>query len=231
VNAPAVQSPHDWLAERLGHRFREPALLEAALTHRSAGPANYERLEFVGDALLNCVIAVRLYHEFPEASEGELSRYRAALVSGSSLAEVAAELGLGERLRLGGGELKSGGFRRLSILADALEAVFGAVYLDAGYDAAAAVVGRLYAGRLGRLPAAGELKDPKTRLQELLQGRGHALPVYVVDSVSGEPHEQTFAVTCSVEALGLSASGSGSSRRKAEQEAALGVLAAAEAQP
>jgi ribonuclease-3 len=214
----------EWAASRLGHAFRDPALLESALTHRSAGRCNYERLEFVGDAVLNFAIAALLYREFPDADEGELSRYRASLVSGSSLAEVASELNLGRQLRLGGGEMKSGGDRRSSILADALEALFGAVYVDGGMTAAVAVVESLFAGRLGALPDARELKDAKTRLQELLQAKGLPLPAYELDSVSGEPHEQWFVASCSVATLDVAERGEGSSRRRAEQEAARRVL-------
>ena len=213
-----------WAEARLGYGFRDPALLDAALTHRSASGRNYERLEFLGDAVLNFATAVLLYRVYPDADEGDLSRYRAALVSGTSLAEVATGLGLGEQLRLGGGELKSGGFRRSSILADALEAVFGAVYLDGGGDAAGAVIERLFADRLGALPEPGELKDPKTRLQELLQARGQPLPVYAVEAVSGEPHDQWFVASCEVAPLGARARGEGSSRRRAEQDAAQRVL-------
>ena len=217
-------TPETWAAARLGHRFADPAVLTAALTHRSAGRANYERLEFLGDAVLTLVVSELLYREFPTASEGDLSRYRATLVSGSMLAAVATELGLGEQLRLGGGELKSGGFRRGSILSDALEGVIGAVYVDGGFEAARGVVGRLYAGRLERLPVPHELKDAKTRLQEELQRRGLPLPAYVVESVSGEPHEQHFAVACEVSSLKLKTQGEGSSRRRAEQEAAQRLL-------
>jgi ribonuclease-3 len=213
-----------WAEARLGYVFRDPALLDAALTHRSASKHNYERLEFLGDAVLNFSTAVLLYRAYPDADEGDLSRYRAALVSGSSLAGIAASLGLGEQLRLGSGELKAGGFRRGSILADALEALFGAVYVDGGIGAAHAVIERLFAGQLGQLPQAQELKDPKTRLQELLQARGLRLPVYAVEEVSGEPHDQRFVASCEVAALELRASGEGSSRRRAEQEAAQRVL-------
>ena len=213
-------TPEAWAAARLGHRFADPAVLTAALTHRSAGRANYERLEFLGDAVLTLIVSEMLYREFATANEGDLSRYRATLVSGSTLAAIATELGLGEQLRLGGGELKSGGFRRGSILADALEGVIGAVYVDGGFVVARDVIERLYAGRLAQLPVAQELKDAKTRLQEELQRRGLALPAYVVVSVSGEPHAQHFAVVCEVVALGLKVRGEGSSRRRAEQEAA-----------
>ena len=214
------RSAEVWAESRLGYRFRDPALLDAALTHRSAGRTNYERLEFLGDAVLTLVVAMRLYDAYPDADEGELSRYRATLVNGRSLAELAAELGLGDRLRLGGGEMKSGGFRRDSILADALEAVFGAVHLDGGLVAAEAVISRLFAARVAALPGVAELKDPKTRLQELLQGRGLGLPAYAVDDVSGAPHEHWFVASCAVEAFGLRERGEGSSRRRAEQDAA-----------
>ena len=221
-------SPHsagDWVESRLGYTFRDPALLDAALTHRSAGRANYERLEFLGDSVLNFVVAVLAFQSFPEASEGDLSRYRSALVSSRTLADMAAGLKLGDQLRLGGGELKSGGFRRDSILADSLEAVFGAVYLDGGLEAAHGVIERLVAARLRNLPDAQELKDPKTRLQEELQSRGLALPRYAVEEVSGEPHDQWFVASCEVAALELRERGEGSSRRKAEQDAAQRVLA------
>ena len=218
-------SAGEWSEQRLGYRFRDPALLDAALTHRSAGRANYERLEFLGDAVLNFVVAVLAFHDYPQSSEGDLSRYRAALVSSHTLAAVAAELQIGEHLRLGGGELKSGGFRRGSILADSLEALFGAVYLDGGLDPARAVISRLLGLRLAQLPTAEDLKDPKTRLQEELQGRGLALPKYAVEEVAGEPHEQWFVASCEVPALGVRERGEGSSRRKAEQEAAQRVVA------
>jgi ribonuclease-3 len=220
-----LNDPNEWLLSIFGRECRDLRLLEAALTHRSAGGSNNERLEFLGDAVLNSVIALLLYREFAAAPEGDLSRYRASLVSGESLAAVAAEIGLGEQLRLGSGELKSGGFRRKSILADALEALFGALYLDGGYDAAAHAIETLYAHRLNQLPAAQDLKDPKTRLQEALQARGHPLPVYAVESVSGEPHDQEFLVSCRIEALDLVESAKGGSRRKAEQRAAEKVIA------
>jgi len=220
-----VLTAPEWAEARLGYVFRDPALLDAALTHRSASGRNYERLEFLGDAVLNFNVAVLLFRGYPEADEGDLSRYRASLVSGASLATVAARLALGEQLRLGGGELKSGGFRRSSILADALEALFGAVYLDGGAPAAAAVIERLFAGPLGELPEARELKDPKTRLQELLQARGLGLPAYAMEPVSGDPHDQWFVASCEVGSLGLNERGEGSSRRRAEQAAAQRVLA------
>lgn len=214
----------EWLREALGCECRDSALLEAALTHRSAAGLNNERLEFLGDAVLNCVVAMLLYREFGAADEGELSRFRASLVSGESLATIAAEIGLGEQLRLGSGELKSGGHRRKSILADALEALFGAIYLDGGFEAAAGAIERVFSGRLGTLPTAAELKDPKTRLQEALQARGYGLPVYTVEAITGEPHQQTFHVSCRVEALDLVETATGSSRRRAEQSAAEATL-------
>jgi ribonuclease-3 len=216
----------EWAARRLGYRFRDPALLEAALTHRSASRTNYERLEFLGDSVLNFVVALLAFRAFPAAPEGDLSRYRAALVSAPSLAAVAAALDLGDQLRLGSGELKSGGFRRDSILADSLEAVLGAIYLDGGLESAQDVVARLLGARLNDLPAAEALKDPKTRLQEALQSRGMALPRYALEEVGGEPHEQWFVASCEAADLQLRASGRGSSRRKAEQEAAQRVLEA-----
>jgi ribonuclease-3 len=165
-----------------------------------------------------------LFRQFPEASEGELSRYRASLVSGEALAQLATELELGGRLRLGEGELKSGGQRRATILADALEALFGAIYLDQGLAAAGRVAERMFRQSLAALPSAAELKDPKTRLQEWLQGRGHALPTYSVLEISGEPHEQRFLVRCEVPALAITAVADGSSRRRAEQDAAQRIL-------
>jgi ribonuclease III len=219
-----MKSPGEWLRDALGCDCRDAGLLEAALTHRSAGGINNERLEFLGDAVLNCVVAMLLFREFGAASEGDLSRFRASLVSGESLAGIAAEIGLGEQLRLGAGELKAGGFRRKSILADALEALFGALYLDGGFAGAAAAIERLFAGRLDRLPSAAELKDPKTRLQEALQARGLGLPAYTIEAVSGEPHDQTFHVSCAVDALGLATTARGGSRRRAEQAAAEAAL-------
>lgn len=219
-----MDEPLDWVRRTFGHAFADPALCRTALTHRSAGADHNERLEFLGDALLNCAVARMLYDAHPKADEGALSRLRASLVSGESLAGIAAELGVGEHLRLGGGEMRSGGYRRESILADALEAIVGAIYLDSGFEAAAAVVARLIAPRLGSLPAAGTLKDPKTRLQEALQGRGLPLPVYTLTAVSGDPHDQAFTVSCAVQAFDVAAVAEGASRRRAEQLAAARVL-------
>jgi ribonuclease-3 len=217
--------PAKWLRDRLEIVPHEMALFEAAFTHRSApGRINNERLEFLGDAVLNLLAAELLYQRFPTASEGDLSRLRARLVSTGPLAEAAQSLGLGDELRLGSGELKTGGFRRESILADALEALIGAVYLDAGLEAARAVVARFCEPLIESLPPPEDLKDPKTRLQELLQGRGLALPEYRVGQVSGEPHLQHFSVRCEVPELHIATVGEGSSRRRAEQDAAQRVL-------
>lgn len=210
----------------LRYEPRDPSLFRAALTHRSAPGLNNERMEFLGDAVLNLVVAHHLYAAFPQATEGDLSRLRARVVSGEPLAEVAATLGLGEALHLGSGELKTGGFRRRSILADALEAVFGALYLDGGLAVAEGVIESLFGPLIAALPAPHELKDAKTRLQEYLQSRGLALPRYRVERVEGEPHAQIFHVMGEVPALRLSAEGCGSSRRRAEQEAAERILAA-----
>lgn len=220
----AAEWPVRWVRESLAVEPGDPALYEAALTHRSASGRNNERLEFLGDAVLNLVAAEMLYRRFPDSSEGDLSRLRASLVSEGPLAQAAQSLSLGDELRLGSGELKSGGFRRESILADALEALIGAVYLDRGLDAARALVERLAEPLVAALPAAEELKDPKTRLQERLQGRGLALPSYTVERVSGEAHAQHFAVRCEVAALGIATDGEGSSRRRAEQDAAQRLL-------
>ena len=218
-----------WVERSFGYTFSKPELCLAALTHRSAGGAHNERLEFLGDSILNCSVARLLYDAHPHADEGALSRLRATLVSGEALASVASDLGLGEHLRLGQGELKSGGFRRASILADALEAILGAIFLDSGFDAAAAVINRIIGPRLTELPAAEALKDPKTRLQEALQAHGLSLPVYTLTALAGDPHAQWFTVTCEVPTFGLVAVGEGGSRRRAEQLAAgrlLGLLPA-----
>jgi ribonuclease-3 len=220
--------PPEGLAElerHLGHRFAAPELAVQALTHRSFGAPHNERLEFLGDSLLNCAVATLLYERFPQLPEGDLSRLRAALVNQSSLSAIAVQLGLGERLRLGEGELKSGGFRRPSILADALEAVLAAVFLDAGFESVRKAVEHLFAERLERDQGKPVDKDPKTELQEYLQGRRLQLPRYAVMKTEGEAHDQTFTVECRVDDLGLAATGTGASRRVAEQAAAAGVLA------
>ena len=209
---------------QLTYRFRDPALAELALTHRSMGKPNNERLEFLGDALLGAFVAEMLYEAHPKASEGELSRLRAQLVNGQALAVIARELELGDRLKLGSGELKSGGFRRDSILADAFEAMLAAVHLDGGLEACRATVREIFAERIAALPRSS--KDAKTRLQEWLQGRGLPLPHYELKDSYGEDHARIFDVSCAVsEPMEITAEGSGSSRRAAEQEAADVVLA------
>jgi ribonuclease III len=224
--APRGEAPEGLadLERLLGHAFADPALASQALTHRSFGTPHNERLEFLGDALLNCAVATLLYDRFADLPEGDLSRLRAALVNQSSLSAVASRLGLGERLRLGEGELKSGGFRRPSILADALEALLGAVYLDGGFDAVRAAVGKLLSDRLEQAQGLPVEKDPKTALQEHLQARRLALPRYSVLKTEGEAHDQTFTVECRVDDLGLVADGKGASRRAAEQAAAEALL-------
>jgi ribonuclease-3 len=202
------------------YRFKDPSLLEQALTHRSLGAANYERLEFLGDSVLSLVIASRLYELRPEAPEGDLSRMRARLVRGSTLATLAADLDLGKYLILGEGELKSGAFRRSSILADALEALLGAIFLDGGYPACREVISALFDPLIEDLPEADQLKDAKTRLQEWLQARGRPLPQYALEREEGADHAKQFHVSCRVADERIVALGSGSSRRKAEQEAA-----------
>lgn len=213
-----------WLHKTLQYRFDDPGLFSRALTHRSVNGPNNERLEFLGDAVLDFVISEALFALRPEADEGDLSRLRASLVKDSSLAGIASDLGIGEFLILGSGERKSGGHRRESILADALEALFGAIYLDAGFDAAKAVIEKIFAERLTGLPDAKELRDPKTRLQEWLQARQLSLPKYELLDVSGKDHKQRFAVSCSVAELSQITSGTASSRRKAEQKAARAML-------
>jgi ribonuclease-3 len=205
--------------------FRDPQLLEQALTHRSyARSRNNERLEFLGDSVLSLVISRHIFQQFPDAKEGELSRLRATLVKQATLARVARDLGLGEHLHLGSGELKSGGYRRDSILADALEAVIGAVYLDSDFVRAESMVLGIFRTRLQNLDIGRELKDPKTRLQEYLQARQSELPIYAVEQTRGKSHNQIFTVSCSVPELKLQAQGSGASRKKAEQLAAQSIL-------
>jgi ribonuclease-3 len=210
----------------LGYRAVDDALLTRALTHRSATGADNERLEFLGDAVLSFVVADILYREFGRSDEGDLTRYRAALVSGDVLSAIGREVGIGERLHLGSGELRSGGFRRPSIMGDAFEAVLGFIYLDGGIDAVRSVIERLWSARVQAIRESPPVKDPKTRLQEWLQARALGLPDYVEESVRGEPHARTFTVLCRVHPSGIEARGSGSSRRRAEQLAAEQVLAA-----
>jgi ribonuclease-3 len=210
----------DSLQEQLGHRFRDPRLLLQALTHRSHSTPHNERLEFLGDGVLNCIVAAELYTRFPGLKEGELSRLRASLVREERLHEIAAGLALGDDLRLGEGELKSGGFRRPSILADGLEALIGAVFLDGGFESARDVVLRLYRPLIESVGPDAVEKDPKTQLQEWLQSRRYALPQYSVVATRGAAHEQRFEVECLVRELDLRTVGTGTSRRLAEQEAA-----------
>jgi ribonuclease-3 len=208
------------LSLKLDYSFKNEALLGEALTHRSAAAINNERLEFLGDGILNFIIAASLFELYPDINEGDLSRLRASLVNRDSLADIAKSLDLGQYIHLGSGELKSGGRRRDSILADAVEAILGAVYLDSGFDNCRALILRLYQDKLRNIPDIEELKDPKTRLQELLQSRQYPLPVYSVLEVSGKAHNQLFKVECSIEDLGCTTTAQGKSRRKAEQEAA-----------
>lgn len=213
------------LEVRLDYRFRNGDLLAEALTHRSVQARNNERLEFLGDSVLNFVIADELFHRCPQETEGALSRLRASLVNRPSLAELARDLRLGEYLRLGSGELKSGGHRRESILSDTSEAVLGAVYLDGGFEACRGLIQRLYRERLGHLPSVSELKDAKTRLQEYLQGQRQPLPTYVVLAVSGKAHDQLFRVQCLANGVDATTEGEAGSRRQAEQLAADAMLA------
>lgn len=212
------------LAAALAHSFIQPALLQQALTHRSYGSPHNERLEFIGDGILDCVVARLLFDAFPQASEGELSRWRANLVNQKQLAELAVQLELGRLLRLGDGEEKSGGRERPSLLADALEAIFGALWLDGGYPAASAAIARLYQPLISRHDPAVQGKDPKTRLQEWLQGRRQSVPHYHVVRVVGKSHDQQFEVECRINGLNLTTSGLAPSRRAAEQQAAAAAL-------
>ena len=214
-----------WLEKTLQYRFNDQGLFARALTHRSAKGRNNERLEFLGDAILDFVISEALFRLRPQADEGDLSRLRSALVKDSTLAAIAAELDIGEHLVLGSGERKTGGHRRQSILADALEALFGAIYLDAGFDVTKSIIDRIYAERLESLPDASELRDPKTRLQEWLQARKLALPVYDLVEVTGQDHKQRFSVTCTVDEMSQITRGESASRRSAEQQAARRMLA------
>ncbi|MBI4195944.1 MAG: ribonuclease III [Betaproteobacteria bacterium] len=204
----------------LGYRFHDPDLLRRALTHRSRSSAHNERLEYLGDSALNCVVALELYHRFPQLTEGELSRLRANLVNQQSLFGVARRCGFGEQILLGEGEIRSGGARRPSILADAVEAVVGAALLDGGFEAARNVVRTLFAGELATVDPRTTGKDPKTLLQEYLQGRRMPLPEYTIVQTRGEAHEHVFQVECVIPDLNIRSLGEGSSRRNAEQNAA-----------
>lgn len=208
------------LLRRIGYNFQDASLLRLALTHRSVSNTNNERLEFLGDAILGFLIAEELYRRFPMAAEGEMSRLRASLVKGQTLAMIATELELGEFMLLGSGELKSGGFRRDSILACTLEALIGAVYLDGGEVACRSLVKSLFASRLDQVSPDSVEKDPKTQLQEYLQARKLPLPIYDLSKVEGEPHSQIFYVECRVTGLPEPTMGEGRSRRFAEQAAA-----------
>lgn len=210
----------DRLERALGYAFSYPELLQQALTHRSHGSPHNERIEFLGDSVLNCVVATILYERFPSLKEGELSRLRASLVRQETLFLVAQDLSLGNHLQLGEGELKSGGFRRPSILADALEALFGAVFLDGGFERAREVITRMLQKQIEQIDPRQTCKDPKTALQELLQGRRLSLPKYVLKSTRGEAHAQEFEVECQIPELDVSTLGCGGSRRAAEQDAA-----------
>lgn len=219
-----MKSSHARLCERLGYAFLQPEALQTALTHRSHGSPNNERLEFLGDAVLSVIVSEALYRTFPGSDEGAMSRLRAKLVKGETLAAVARRLDLGDELLLGPGELKSGGFRRDSILAGALEAVIGAVYLEGGFEAARRTVMAILQPELAGISAEGHGKDPKTLLQEYLQARRLPLPDYQVKAVEGRDHAQRFHVECRVAGLDDAVEGEGASRRKAEQDAASRVL-------
>lgn len=221
---PDLPPPHRGLPARLGYEFADPALLAQALTHRSAGGLHNERFEFIGDAVLSCVVAAALFARFPQMPEGELSRARAGLVNRDMLALIAQRLEVGQHLALGEGEQRSGGATRPSIIADALEAIFGAVFLDRGYDVARDVIHAVYGDILDDPAGAVLAKDPKTTLQEWLQARKLPVPTYVVVATAGEAHAQTFAIECRIAGLSIVAAGSGSSRRAGEQSAAQHAL-------
>lgn len=214
----------DELSKALNYEFTKAKLLKIALTHRSKGGDHNERLEFLGDAVVNFVIAEILYHQFPKATEGELSRWRASLVNRDRLALLAKEFDLGRYLLLGPGELRSGGHERQSILSCAMEAIIGAVYLDGGFEAARAKIIDWYGDFLQSLSSAASHKDPKTLLQENLQSRRLALPIYTVEEINGEAHQQLFTVSCQVEGIEQKTLGRGTSRRRAEQDAAMAML-------
>ncbi len=219
-----MDKAESWLKTTLNYRFNDSDLFRQALTHRSARGNSNERLEFLGDAVLGFVVSDVIYRSMPGSSEGDLSRLRASLVKDTSLAERAIEMGLGEHLILGGGERKSGGHRRESILADTLEAIFGAVFLDGGFAAASATVVRAFGERIRKFPDIEELRDPKTRLQEWLQARKLGLPDYELVGVSGQPHRQRFEVCCKISGIDSQTQGTGMSRRNAEQESAERML-------
>lgn len=215
-----ARTPDSLVEARLGYRFRNRSLLHEALTHRSFGTPHNERMEFLGDSVVNCVVAGVLFERFPSLREGDLTRLRAALVRQDTLHQIALRMELGASLRLGEGEVRSGGAQRPSILADALEALAGAVWLDGGFEAAQEVLVRCFEPEVASLDIRRALRDPKTCLQEWLQARRHPLPRYVLKEVRGEAHAQSFEVECFVDALQCSATGVGASRRAAEQAAA-----------
>ena len=219
-----VSKAESWLIDKLDYEFTDPGLLQQALTHRSASGESNERLEFLGDAVLDFVVSDVVFRSYAGAPEGDLSRLRSSLVKDETLAELAAELGLGRHMILGSGERKTGGHRRESILADALEAIFGAVYLDSGFEAARAVIERAYGERLYDLPPVEELRDAKTQLQEWLQGNSLGLPEYELVNVTGKAHRQRFEVSCSIQQGSRTTTGTGTTRRKAEQQAAEKML-------
>jgi ribonuclease-3 len=208
------------LEKKIGYQFRDENFLKLALTHRSANGTHNERLEFLGDSILSFVVADELYHRFPKVDEGDMSRMRATLVRGHTLAELGREFQLGDYLFLGPGELKSGGFRRDSILADAVEAIIGGIYLDSDTEVIRGIILAWYKTRLDSIEPGVSQKDPKTRLQEYLQGRRKPLPTYTVTKIKGEAHNQEFTIECIVAGLDEPVIGKGSSRRKAEQSAA-----------
>jgi len=208
-----------------GYQFKQANLLEQALTHRSySRQLNNERLEFLGDSILNLIISNHIYERFSAADEGDLSRIRASLVKEETLAQVARQIDLGDYIHLGGGELKSGGFRRASILSDALEALIGAIYLDSDYAQTETAVLNLYQEQLQNVDANANLRDPKTRLQEHLQANKNSLPSYQVEKITGKSHDQVFTVSCKLTDLDMQSNGKGSSRKKAEQQAAQTIL-------
>jgi len=212
------------LLDKLGYRFRDEQLLIEALSHRSSGSRNYERLEFLGDGFLNFTIATELYAQRPEEDEGALSRLRASLVRQSTLAEIARELKLGDHLIMGVGELRSGGFKRDSILSDVVESIIGAVFIEAGYEVARSLVLRLYGNRIAELPPSAQLKDPKTRLQEQLQAQGLERPEYEVIETAGKSHDMQFTVLCTLTEPAIRITATAGSKRKAEQASAQRML-------
>lgn len=219
-----AEAPESAIESKLDYRFSNKKLLSQALTHRSYSTHHNERLEFLGDAILSYTIAELLYSRFPQCSEGDLSRMRSNLVKGNTLTDIGTELNLGPHLKLGSGEAKSGGRRRASILADAVEALIGAVHLDSDIDNAKRLIDRFFSARLSTLDPHNPGKDAKTQLQELMQSKKHPLPKYNLKKVSGKSHEQIFVVECRVKSLEAPIRGLGASRREAEQEAAAAVL-------